>query len=182
MARKASFTSLSSTGIPSAVLNDWHSFMQTEVKKLGKVLQCHRCRPVCHKYGNIGKCRFLFPHDLEQNSHFEHQTNSIILKCLDSMVNYFNQYILVYCQHNHDLKSILSGKAAKAAKCYIMDYITKMDIKTYEMLSLLSRAVASVPKQSESSIRERGRILLHKCLAQFTCQQQIHAQQAVRYL
>ena len=98
------------------------------------------------------------------------------------MVNYFNRYILVYCRHNHDLKCILSGKAAKAAMCYITDYITKMDIKTYQMLSLLSRAVANVSQDSELPVRQQARNLLHKCLAQFTRQQQIHAQQAARYL
>ena len=98
------------------------------------------------------------------------------------MVNYFNRYILVYCRHNHDLKCILSGKAAEAAMCYITDYITKMEMKTYQILSLLSRATASVPEEPEVSLRERGRQLLHKCLTQFTRQQQIHAQQAARYL
>ena len=97
-------------------------------------------KPVCHKYGNDDKCRFLFPHEIVESSYFNQDSNSVVLKCLDSMVNYFNRYILVYCHHNHDLKCILSGKAAKAAMCYITDYITKMDMKTYQMLSLLSRA------------------------------------------
>ena len=161
---------------------DWRSFMETEVKKLGEVLQRHRCKPVCHKYGNIDKCHFLFPHEIVPTSHFDQNTNSVVLQCLDGMVNYFNRYILVFCRHNHDLKCILSGKAAKAAMCYITDYITKMDMKTYQTLSLLSRAVASVPQESEIPVRQRGRTLLHKCLAQFTKQQQIHAQQAARYL
>ena len=172
----------SSTPIPAERLRDWRLFMESEVKKLGEVLQRHNCRPVCHKYGNTDNCRFLFPHDIEPLSYFDSETNSIILKCLDGMVNYFNRYILVYCRHNHDLKCILSGKAAKAAMCYITDYITKMDIKTYQMLSLLSRAVASVSQDSELPVRQQARNLLHKCLAQFTRQQQIHAQQAARYL
>ncbi|KIK34069.1 hypothetical protein CY34DRAFT_28013, partial [Suillus luteus UH-Slu-Lm8-n1] len=50
-------------------------------------------------------------------------------------------HVLVFCRHNHDLKCILSSKAAKAAMFYITDYITKSDLKTHEMLSLLSRAV-----------------------------------------
>ena len=172
----------SSSEIPVKRLRDWQIFMESEVKKLGEVLQRHTCRPVCHKYGNVDNCRFLFPHEIEPLSYFDSETNSIILKCLDGMVNYFNRYILVYCRHNHDLKCILSGKAAKAAMCYITDYITKMDIKTYQMLSLLSCTVASVSQESELPIRKKGRDLLHKCLAQFTRQQQIHAQQAARYL
>ena len=82
------------------------------------------------------------------------ETNFVVIKCLDSMVNYFNWYVLVYCHHNHDIKCILSGKAAKAAMFYITDYTTKMDLKTYEMLSLLLHAVSSVPTDSESPPQE----------------------------
>ncbi|KIJ08063.1 hypothetical protein PAXINDRAFT_36792, partial [Paxillus involutus ATCC 200175] len=74
-------------------------------------------------------------------SHFDPESNSVVLMCRDGNINYFNPYILVFCRHNHDLKCILSGKSAKAAMFYISDYITKMGVKTYEMLSLLSRAV-----------------------------------------
>jgi hypothetical protein len=155
--------------------------MQSEVKKLGEVLQCHECRPVCHKYRNENQCRFQFPHNHEPQSYFDPDTNSIVMKCLDSMVNYFNCYILVYCRHNHDIECILSGKAAKAAMFYITDYITKMDVKTYEMLSLLSRAVSSMPV-TDTPAKDRAKTLLQKCLAQFSRQQQIHAQQAARYL
>jgi len=170
------------TGISAQTLHEWHMFMESEVKKLGEVLQRHSCKPVCHKYGNENKCRFQFPHEIVPNSHFDSDSNSVVLKCLDGMVNYFNRYILVYCRHNHDIKCILSGKAAKAAMYYITDYITKMDVKTYEMLSLLSRAVACMPSDSELPPRQHARLLLHKCLAQFSRQQQIHAQQAARYL
>lgn len=111
-------------------------------------------------------------------------TNSIFLLCHDGNVNYFNLYLLVFCRHNHDIKCILLGKAAKATMYYITDYITKGDLNTQAMLSLLSHAVANVnnsPNESESSLAHSKR-LLHKCLSQFTCQQQIHVQQAARYL
>lgn len=98
-------------------------------------------------------------------------------------MNYFNLYILVFCRHNHDLKCILSGKSAKAAMFYITDYITKMSLNTYETLSLLSRAVAQAPDNDKMSAPlGAARTLLHKCLTQFTRQQQIHAQQAARYI
>ncbi|KAG1805862.1 uncharacterized protein BJ212DRAFT_1243159, partial [Suillus subaureus] len=80
---------------------------------------------------------FLFPHEVIELSHFEPETNSVIFMCKDLYVNYFNPYILMFCRHNHDIKCILSGKGAKVAMFYISDYITKMDSKTYEMLSLL---------------------------------------------
>ena len=103
---------------------------------------------MCHKYGNIDQCQFQFPHDIEPTSYFDTNTNSVVLKCLNPTVNYFNKHILIFCHHNHDIKLILSRKAAKF---YITDYITKMDVKTYKVLSLLSRVVAMMPKDSGES-------------------------------
>ena len=163
-------------------LAEWKIFMDSEIKKLGEIFQRHKCRQVCHKYGNEKECRFQFPHDLEKESYFDTKTNSVVLKCLDPTINFFNRFILVFCRHNHDIKSILSGKAAKAAMFYITDYITKMDLKTYEVLTLLSRAVAAMPSNLGEPNCDRAKTLLHKCIAQFTRQQQIHAQQAARYL
>ena len=165
-------------------LNEWESVFCTQIKMCGEVLQRHECRKVCHKYGNDDCCRFLFPHEIVETSHFDPETNSIFLLVRDSTVNYFNPYLPIFCRHNHDIKCILSGKAAKAAMFYITDYITKSDLKTHEMLSLLSRAVANLsdsPDNNESPVVQSKR-LLHKCLSQFTRQQQIHAQQAARYL
>jgi len=76
----------------------------------------------------------------------------------------------------------LSGKAAKASSFYITDYITKMGPKTYEMLSLSSKAVSNMPELKDRSAIANAKILLHKCLSQFTCQQQIHCQQAAHYI
>ncbi|KAL1685484.1 hypothetical protein GGG16DRAFT_66210, partial [Schizophyllum commune] len=115
----------------------WVETFLSEVKMCGEKLQRHTCRAVCHKYGNTDNCRFQFPHDIVTHSFFDPATNSIFIVCLDPTVNYYNPFILVFCRHNHDLKCILSGKAAKAASFYITDYITKMDLKTYEMLSLI---------------------------------------------
>ena len=131
----------------------------------------------------IAKSVKNIPHEIVEASYFDPETDSIVFVCRDATVNYFNPYILVFCRHNHDIKCILSGKAAKAAMFYITDYITKMDLKTYEMLSLLSHAVSQMPDASKpcSSI-DNAKILLHKCLSQFSRQQQIHAQQAAWYL
>jgi hypothetical protein len=173
---------VASENIPLEILEEWDSVFVTEIKKCGEVLQCHVHKPVCEKYGNQGKCCFLFPHEVVDASYFDPETNSVVLMCRDENVNYFNPYILVFCRHNHDIKCILSGKAAKSAMFYITDYITKMDIKTYEMLSLMSRAVSNMPVLENSEAKDHAKMLLHKCLAQFSRQQQIHAQQAARYL
>jgi hypothetical protein len=170
------------TDVSSPNFKDWQDDLVYEIKSCGEALQCHECHAVCHKYGNEGKCCFLFPHEVVERSCFHKETNSVFFMCHDPTVNYYNPHILVFSRHNHDIKCILSGKAAKSAMFYITDYITKMDVKTYEMLSLMSKAVARMPDQGSSTIIDSAKTLLHKCLSQFSCQQEIHAQQAVRYL
>ncbi|TRM62202.1 hypothetical protein BD626DRAFT_404063, partial [Schizophyllum amplum] len=116
---------------------EWVALFMSEVKLCGEKLQRHTCRAVCHKYGNTDNCRFQFPHDIVVESFFDPATNSVFLKCLDPTVNYYHPIILVFDRHNHDIKCVLSGKAAKAASFYITDYITKMATNTYEMLTLI---------------------------------------------
>src|ERR1700692_3229728 len=79
-------------------LDTWKSAIVTQIKVCGEALQHHVCRPVCHKYGNDNRCRFLFPHEIVESSYYDHDNKSIILMCRDSTVNYFNPYILVFCR------------------------------------------------------------------------------------
>ena len=125
-------------------LSKWESVFCTQIKTCGEALQRHGCCKVCHKYGNDNRCRFLFPHETVEASYFDPNTNLIFLLCHDGTVNYFNPYLLVFCRHNYNIKCILSGKAAKAVMFYITEYIMKGDLKTHEMLLLLSHAIASL--------------------------------------
>ncbi|KAA1471060.1 hypothetical protein DENSPDRAFT_743927, partial [Dentipellis sp. KUC8613] len=120
--------------LPQDILNEWDDVMRTEIYMCGETLQRHTCRAVCHKYGNDNRCRFLFPHETVEASYFDPESNTVALLCRDPTINWFNPYILVFCRHNHDIRCILSGKSAKAAMFYITDYITKMDMKTNQML------------------------------------------------
>ncbi|KAJ3854691.1 hypothetical protein EV368DRAFT_11556, partial [Lentinula lateritia] len=107
----------------------------------------------------------------------------IILSRKESDVNGHNPFLLVYTRHNHDVKCILSGKAAKAAMFYISDYITKVPLNTEALLSTLSKAVASLTSEDidETPVMNAKR-LLHRCLTHFGRKQQIHSQQCARYL
>ena len=78
-------------------LAEWNIFMDSEIKKLGDIFQQHKCRHVCHKYGNEKECQFQFPHDLKEELYFDTKTNSVVLKCLDPTINFFNRFILVFC-------------------------------------------------------------------------------------
>jgi hypothetical protein len=115
----------------------WTSQFQSDVELLGESLQRHTCRAVCHKYGNVDKCRFQFPCKRISVSHFDKDSNSVILKYDDGTVNNYNPHILADCRHNHDLRCILSGRGAKAAMYYISDYITKTDSTPAQTLTLL---------------------------------------------
>ncbi|KAK0432390.1 hypothetical protein EV421DRAFT_1692482, partial [Armillaria borealis] len=109
---------------------------EEDVKACGEQLQRHKHKQVCKKYGHK-TCRFQFPHDFAAESYFDKETKSVILACRDQMVNYYNEWVLIFCQFNHDLHCILSGRSCKAAMFYITDYITKMSVKMYEMLTLM---------------------------------------------
>ncbi|KAE9384723.1 hypothetical protein BT96DRAFT_749704, partial [Gymnopus androsaceus JB14] len=116
----------------------WELNFETQHKKIGERHQRHRCRPVCYKgRKDQSVCRFGYPHDLVEASRFEVETNSVVFARHESDINGHNPYLLVYGRHNHDIKCILSGKAAKAAMFYISDYITKMPLSTEELLTLL---------------------------------------------
>ena len=153
-----------------------------EVKRCADVLQKHDvpCRKVCFKYGSED-CRFGFPHDIVPESSFDETDNSISLKCLDPMMNWFNPYILTFCRHNHDLRCILSGKSAKAAMIYITDYITKDDEQMHHTLSMFAAAVAKVADCMAPDPQDQTRAYLQSCLAAQIRYRKIHAQQCVRY-
>ncbi|KAJ3904927.1 hypothetical protein F5879DRAFT_800648, partial [Lentinula edodes] len=122
----------------SAMFLDWQRSFDNEHKKIGESLQRHKCRAVCHKgRSSNSSCRFGYPHEVVQSSSFDINENSIIFSRKESDVNGHNPELLVYTRHNHDLKCILSGKAAKAAMFYISDYITKMPLSTDILLSTL---------------------------------------------
>lgn len=155
-----------------------------EIKRCGERMQRHQCQKVCHKYGNDNKCRFKFPHELVEKSWYDEVNNAVVFIVRDSTINFHNRYIMVFCRHNHDLKCILSGRAARAAIIYITDYITKMDMRTHQVLSLLSRAVLETetsPDGAETA-QQNAKHVLHKCLTQLSRKREIHGQIAARFL
>ncbi|KAK4702713.1 hypothetical protein P7C70_g3507, partial [Phenoliferia sp. Uapishka_3] len=162
--------------------DDYATVFPQELKISGEELQRHVCKKVCHKYGHKHDCRFQFPHDIVPDSYFDAESNSIYIKCRDSMVNWHNPTILVLGRFNHDLKFILSGKAAKAAAIYISNYMAKGELKMGTAVSLINRAVLCMPKGELGSLEDVAHKLMNKILAKFASQQSIHAQQAARYL
>ncbi len=165
----------------TSLLDCWENVFATQVKLCREKFQRHVHKRVCFKYDHT-TCRFHFPHEEVLKSYFDEDSNAIIFVCKDGQVNNFNPYLLVFSRHNHDIKCILSGQAAKSAMIYITDYITKMDMRTYEMLTLLSKAIVSNNAAAERGADVSAKTLLHKCITQFTKCQQIHGQQAAWFL
>lgn len=159
----------------SEAIADFKCHFQEDVKYCRELLQRHKHKNVCYKYDHA-TCRFQFPHEYAACLLYEKDTKSVTLACRDVFVNYFNEFILVFCWHNHNMQCILSGKSCKAAMCYIMDYITKMSVKTYKMLSLMADAVMKASNNLSDRDCLKVQIILHKCLTQFASQQQVHAQ------
>jgi hypothetical protein len=75
------------------------------------------------------------------NSVINLETGKIDLRCLDGMVNNFNEMILTAIQCNIDLKFIRSGESAKAILYYITDYISKAQLKAHITYAALELAV-----------------------------------------
>ncbi|KLO10935.1 hypothetical protein SCHPADRAFT_831859, partial [Schizopora paradoxa] len=119
------------------MIEEWNEIFVTEIKNIGEKFQRHNCKEVCFKNRPTRTCRFNFPREEIQASYYDEKLQAIVFVCRDGTVNNYNPYILVYSRHNHDLSCILSGQAAKSAMIYITDYITKMDVKTYQVLSVL---------------------------------------------
>ncbi|SJL17395.1 uncharacterized protein ARMOST_20945 [Armillaria ostoyae] len=170
---------------PDAMEEELEHFMrifEQDVKSCRERLQRHTHKAVCNKYDH-DTCRFQFPHEFVSESYFDPEMKAVVLACQDQMVNYYNEWVLVFCRFNHDLCCILSSKSCKAAMFYITDYIMKMTVKTYKMLSLMSMAVMKAHvTMPEGDPHMSVRNMIHKCLTQYGKQQQVHAQQAAGVL
>ena len=74
--------------------------------------------------------------------------------------------MLMFVRHNTDLSNILSGEGVQGALSYISDYITKMNLKDFEVLGLIATALTKI--KATESINDpvaKAKTLLHKCLA-----------------
>ncbi|KAE8217541.1 hypothetical protein CF319_g8392 [Tilletia indica] len=82
-------------------------------------------------------CRFIYPHDLNPRSHYDLDTNSINLRIRDPLINWHNPSLLVATRHNHDLKSVQSGRSGVAAASYITSYATKSEETPANQISMI---------------------------------------------
>ncbi|KAE8221649.1 hypothetical protein CF319_g5026 [Tilletia indica] len=146
---------------------------------LGEEVQRHICKLTCYKGGRLS-CRFLFPHDLHLKSTYDPETRSIELAVQDATVNWHNPTLLVATRHNHDLKSVQSGRSGLAAASYITSYATKSDETPENQVKMISTVFARMDENGivDDSIKS----LLSRCVMQFGRERQLHAQQVATYI
>ncbi|KAE8250676.1 hypothetical protein A4X13_0g4500 [Tilletia indica] len=151
----------------------------TDHRLLGEEVQRHKCTSTCYK-GGRKSCRFLFPHELCATTHFEADTNAILLQVKDATINWHNPALLVATRHNHDLKSVQSGKSGVAAASYITSYATKSDETPLNQVSMIQTVFERMATYGEDT--PATKTLLTKCVMQFGRERQLHAQQAATYV
>ncbi|VDB89145.1 unnamed protein product [Peniophora sp. CBMAI 1063] len=154
---------------------------QPDLVYCGENLQRHECKPVCFKYGSE-QCRFHYPHEIAEESKFDRETLSVVIKVLDATCNPYNKWLLGTCRHNIDVKYILSGKGGKAGMFYIAGYITKSELSMPETLGLFHSALMKIDHRIQMPEAARAKALLSRCIGAMTHKQTVHAQQCARYL
>ncbi|KAF7372226.1 ATP-dependent DNA helicase [Mycena venus] len=160
-----------------------------DLHNLVKKCQFHTHHPTCYKYWRGApepkECRF----DLDEKntvpvSVFDPETGELTLRCLDGLVNNFNETMLEAIRCNMDIKFIGSGPAAKAILYYITDYITKTQLQAHVAYAALELAVGRLgeydPNADDYTVRARR--LLQKCAHAMIAKQELSAQQVVSYL
>ncbi|KAJ7086531.1 hypothetical protein C8R44DRAFT_535329, partial [Mycena epipterygia] len=160
-----------------------------DLHNLVKRCQSHTHHPTCFKYWRgppePKECRFdLDDANVVPVSTFDPDTGEFTLRCLDGLVNNFNETMIEAIRCNMDIKFIGSGAAAKAILYYITDYITKTQLQAHVAYAALELAVGRLGEYDpeEDDIRTRAKRLLQKCAHSMIAKQELSAQQVVSYL
>ncbi|KAE8221158.1 hypothetical protein CF319_g5436 [Tilletia indica] len=146
---------------------------------LAEEVQVHQHTFTCYK-GGRESCRFFFPHELNERSTFDAETNSINLRIQHPLINWHNPLLLVATRHNHDLKAVQSGKSGSAAASYITSYTTKSDETPANQISMINTVYERLANNQEHDVNAHG--LLTRCVMQFGRERQLHAQAASTYV
>ncbi|KAJ7120681.1 hypothetical protein C8R43DRAFT_865397, partial [Mycena crocata] len=173
-------------GIPDADAADAKA---NDLHKLVERCQRHKHANTCYKYWkgfpDPKECRFdLDPSNETAISVFDPVTGEFTLRCLDGLVNNFNETILQAVRCNMDIKFIGSGPAAKAILYYITDYITKSQLQAHVAYAALELAVNKLGEfdPEEDDLASRAKKLLQKCAHSLISKQEMSGQQVASYL
>lgn len=161
---------------------------EKDLHHIAKACQQHSHTDTCYKYckeGDRKECRFGMDADnYEPISTFDIETGELRLRCLDGLVNNFNDTIIQAIRCNMDIKFIGSGPTAKAILYYITNYISKAQLKTHVTFAALELAITKLGEYNplEDLITLRAKQMLQKCAAAMISHQELSAQQVCTYL
>lgn len=176
-------------GLNSECFPDLQSARQEDLHNLVKNCQTHKHTATCFKYWkgppDVKECRFdLGEHRYQPCTYFDEKTGEIHLRCLNGLVNNFNETIIRTIRCNMDIKFIGSGPSTKAVIYYITDYITKSQLKTHVAFAALEIAVRKLNDidTDDDSVTVKAKRLLQKCAYAMISHQELSAQQICSYL
>lgn len=174
---------------PRSSGSDYAKLRQKDLHHLASKCQIHDHSETCYKYWSgppePRECRF----DLDESnflgeSTIDPDTGELCLRCLDGLVNNFNETILEAVRCNMDIKFIGSGASAKAILYYITDYITKSQLKAHVAFAALELAVVKLGEYDEDmdELTVRAKRMLQKCAHAMISHQELSAQMVCSYL
>ena len=126
------------------------------------------------------------PRKLVPSSTIDPDTGHISMRRSDPWVNNFNEYLMVACRSNMDIKFIWSGSDAKALVYYITDYVTKMSLSFHDTFSLIQKSITSFKnlwnQTDKETATEKSRKLVLRCYNTLASQQELSGVQVASYL
>ncbi|EMD36527.1 hypothetical protein CERSUDRAFT_21987, partial [Gelatoporia subvermispora B] len=161
----------------------------TDLHRVVSACQKHVHSSTCYKYwkgkGHAKECRF----DLEEGnvcleSSIDPETGQICLRCMDGLINNFNETVIQAMRCNMDIKFMGNGQDARAVLMYITDYITKSPLKAHVSYAVLEVALNRLARFDTglNDIAQRARRTLQRAAFAMVAQQELSAQQVASYL
>ncbi|KAL9940399.1 hypothetical protein V8E36_001104 [Tilletia maclaganii] len=95
-------------------------------------------------------------------------------------MNWHNPSLLVATRHNHDLRSVQSGKSGAAAAAYITSYTTKSEETSASQVRMINTVFDRMETLGQDASLVRN--LVTRCVMQFGREKSVHAQQAATYV
>ena len=162
---------------------------EKDLSVLAEACQRHTHKATCYKSWkgppHEKKCRFeLSESNTVPFTSVDPETGEINMAKIDGMVNNFNSVMLKAIRCNMDIKFIGSGCLAKAALYYIMDYISKAQLKTHVAFAALETAMRKMgePDDTDDNVASRAKKLLIKCANALVGLQELSAPQVASYV
>ncbi|KAF8068637.1 hypothetical protein FPV67DRAFT_1414668, partial [Lyophyllum atratum] len=155
-----------------------------DLHNIAEQCQTHSHTGTCYKYSS-DQCRFnLDLANYNPISTIDAETGIITLRCLNGLVNNFNDTIIRTMRCNMDIKFIGSGTCAKAVLYYVTNYISKSQLKAHVAYAALELAVSRLGEDQPGDDLKtvKAKQMLQKCAYAMISHQELSAQQVASYL